>query len=93
MDDLDFEEAFDEIKSLHHSFDENNPITFQILLTSYREKLNDDQVIYINSEITRLIERQRRIKDKIMNKIDNDITRELVVNKINENENYNKQLE
>lgn len=92
MDDLDFEEAFMEIQNLHSSFDDKNPITYQILLTSYNDRLNNKQIEHIKSEIERLCERNRKIKDKIISKIDNEITRMSIDKKILEENNYFKQI-
>jgi hypothetical protein len=92
MDDIDIEEAFMEIQNLHSSFDDKNPITYQILLTSYKERLNDKQIEHIKSEVERLCERNRKIKEKIMSKIDNDISRMSIDKKIFEEDNHFKQI-
>ena len=40
MDTEEINEALILINSLHHTFDEKNPITYQILMTEYKEQLS-----------------------------------------------------
>ena len=64
MEDYEVEEALLEIASIHESFDTNNPNTFRLLLAMHKDKLNEEQVKFINSEIERLTRRMQSIADK-----------------------------
>jgi hypothetical protein len=93
MDSLDIETAFLEIQTLHTSFDEDNPITYQILLTEYGDKLTEDQKKFIKEIQAQKIEKKRAIERKIMEYIDNEVSRAPLLSKINESENKIIQLE
>lgn len=92
MDEIDFEEAFLEIQNLHTSFDENNPITYQILLTSYGERLNEAQKQEIELRRDKAIKRKKLIHKKILKQIDNEITRSSILEKVKDSENFAKQI-
>jgi len=87
MDSIDIETAFLEIQTLHTSFDEDNPITYQILLTEYGDKLTEDQKKFIKEIQAQKIEKKRAIERKIMEYIDNEVSRAPLLSKINESEN------
>ena len=93
MDAQDMETAFLEIQTLHTSFDEDNPITYEILLTEYGDKLTQDQKKYIKEVQSQKIEKKRAIERKILQYIDNEISRAPLLTKINESENKIIQLE
>jgi len=93
MDSIDIETAFLEIQTLHTSFDEDNPITYQILLTEYGDKLTEDQKKFIKEIQAQKIEKKRAIERKIMEYIDNEVSRAPLLSKINESENKIIQLE
>jgi hypothetical protein len=93
MDSIDIETAFLEIQTLHTSFDEDNPITYQILLTEYGDKLTEDQKKFIKEVQAQKIEKKRAIERKILQYIDNEVSRAPLLSKINESENKIIQLE
>ena len=93
MDTQDMETAFLEIQTLHTSFDEDNPITYEILLTEYGDKLTEDQKKYIKEVQAQKIEKKRAIERKILQYIDNETSRAPLLTKINESENKIIQLE
>jgi len=76
-----------EINSLHHTFDEENAITYQVLLVEFGDKLNEEQKIWCRNEMKRLTDKQNAINRKIMSQIDNEISRLPITEKINEKEN------
>jgi hypothetical protein len=92
MDAQDIENAFLEIQTLHTSFDEDNPITYEILLAEYGDKLTEDQKKYIKEVQSQKIEKKKAIEKKIMAYIDNEISRMPLLSKINEEENKIIQL-
>jgi putative heme iron utilization protein len=93
MDSIDIETAFLEIQTLHTSFDEDNPVTYQILLTEYGDKLTEDQKKFIKEIQAQKIEKKRAIERKIMEYIDNEVSRAPLLSKINESENKIIKLE
>jgi len=82
-----------QIHSLHHTFDENNAITYQVLLAEFGEQLNEDQKTWCRDEMRRLNIKQNEINKKILQQIDNEITRLPLSEKINESENKCIQLD
>ena len=76
-----------EINSLHHTFDEENAITYQVLLAEFGDKLNEEQKNWCRNEMKRLTDKQNAINRKIMSQIDNEISRLPLSEKINEKEN------
>ena len=81
-----------QIQSLHHTFDENNAITYQVLLAEFGEQLNEEQKTWCRNEMRRLTIKQNEINKKILQQIDNEITRLPLSEKINESENKCIQL-
>ena len=81
-----------QIQSLHHTFDENNAITYQVLLAEFGEQLNKEQKQWCRDEMRRLTIKQNEINKKILQQIDNEITRLPLSEKINESENKFIQL-
>ena len=76
-----------QINSLHHTFDEKNPITYQVLLAEFGTELNEEQKTWCKDEMRRLTIKQNQINKKILEQIDNEITRLPLSEKINESEN------
>jgi dephospho-CoA kinase len=81
-----------QINSLHHTFNEQNPITYQVLLAEFGTELNEDQKTWCRDEMRRLTIKQNEINKKILQQIDNEITRLPLSEKINESENKCIQL-
>lgn len=69
MDEIEVEEALIQINSIHESFDTENPITFQLLLAYYKDKLNDEQKEHINNQIEYLKNRQVKIAHRMVEKM------------------------
>jgi cob(I)alamin adenosyltransferase len=85
LDEEDIRYKLEEINTIHSTFDDQNPITFIILLTQNREELNEEQIKYIESEIERLKRKQNKTNSKWLKAIDNEISRLPLKDKIGEN--------
>ena len=68
MDEIEIEAELLDIQSLHESLDIMNPMTYAILLERCKDKLNEEQIKYIQGEIERLRIRERKIIEKWINK-------------------------
>lgn len=64
-----------QIQSLHYSFNEENPITYQVLLCEFGDKLNEEQKTWCRTEMRRITEKNNAINKKLLEQIDNEITR------------------
>jgi hypothetical protein len=76
-----------QINSLHHTFNEENPITYQVLLVEFGEQLNEEQKEWCRVEMKRLTNKQNAINKKMLEYMDNEISRLPISEKINEHEN------
>ena len=76
-----------QINSLHHTFNEENPITYQVLLAEFGEQLNEEQKDWCRVEMKRLTNKQNAINKKMLEYMDNEISRLPISEKINEHEN------
>ena len=76
-----------QINSLHHTFNEENPITYQVLLVEFGEQLNEEQKEWCRVEMKRLSNKQNAINKKMLEYMDNEISRLPISEKINEHEN------
>ena len=76
-----------QINSLHHTFNEENPITYQVLLAEFGEQLNEEQREWCRVEMRRLTIKQNAINKKMLEYMDNEISRLPISEKINESEN------
>lgn len=84
MDEADIQEELITLQSMHESLDTDNPITYAILLERCKDKLNEDQINYINSEIKRLKKKEEKIYKKWLEKFQDPISREPLLSKIPE---------
>jgi hypothetical protein len=82
MDDLEIETELLEIQSIHESFNTDNPLTYAILLQRCKDKMNEDQIKYIEGEIERLKKREHKIGYKILEKFSDPLSREPLVAKM-----------
>lgn len=85
MDDLEIETELVEIQSIHESFNTDNPLTYAILLQRCREKMNEEQIKYIEGEIERLKKREHKIGFKILEKFSDPLSREPLIAKMDKN--------
>jgi len=91
-DELSIQNFLLEINSLHHTFNEENPITYQVLLAEFGEQLNEEQRQWCRNEMRRLSIKQNAINKKMLEYMDNEISRLPISEKINESENKCIQL-
>jgi hypothetical protein len=59
MDELDIQEELLKINAIHSSLNENNIMTFVILLETNRKRFNEHQIIWIENRIDKLHEKER----------------------------------
>ena len=93
MDEDDIQEELIKIYDIHESFTTGNPLTFVLFLEENRNKLTEEQIEWVNKRIKKLIHVQKEINKKILEKIDNEISREPANMKCDESKNYFKQIQ
>jgi len=86
-DELLIQDFLLQINSLHHTFNEENPITYQVLLAEFGDQLNELQKQWCRDEMRRLTIKQTAINQKMLQYMDNEISRLPITEKIHENEN------
>lgn len=91
MDEDDIKDKLLEINAIHTTFTDENPLTFIIFLNENKDLLNDLQVKWCEDKIKELTKKQSRTYKKWTDKIDNEISRLPISEKIGEN--YVKQLQ
>jgi hypothetical protein len=92
MDEEEIQDELIKINSIHQSLDDSNPTTYLLFLEENKDKLNDDQIIWINNKIKKLVEKQRKRNKKILDYVDNELSRQPAETKYNDKENYFKQI-
>jgi len=75
MDEEEIHEKLLDISAIHSTFDENNAITFMILLSECKDKMNDEQIKWCEKKIESLKKKTNSINNKWLKAIDNEITR------------------
>ena len=75
MDEEEIHEKLLDISAIHSTFDENNAITFMILLSECKDKLNEAQIKWVEDKIQSLKKKNNSINNKWIKAIDNEITR------------------
>jgi len=75
MDEEEIHEKLLDISAIHNTFDENNAITFMILLSECKDKLNEAQIKWVEDKIQSLKKKNNSINNKWIKAIDNEITR------------------
>jgi hypothetical protein len=93
MDEDDIQDELIKIYDIHESFTTGNPLTFVLFLEENRNKLTEEQIEWVNKRIKKLIHVQKEINKKILEKIDNEISREPANMKYDESKNYFKQIQ
>jgi hypothetical protein len=93
MQEEDIEQSFDEIRSLHRSFTEDNPITYAIFIAENRDRLTEEQIVFLMEKAEEAAAKQARINKKIIEQIDNELSRADIFQKFNDSENYFRQLD
>lgn len=67
MDEFDIQEELLKINAIHSSLNENNIMTFVILLETNRKRFNENQIIWIENRIDKL---QKKEQIKINNSLE-----------------------
>ena len=93
MQEEDIEQSFEEIRTLHRSFTEENPITYAIFIAENRDRLTEEQVTFLMRKAETAAAKQARINKKIVEQIDNELSRADIFQKFNDSENYFRQLD
>lgn len=93
MDEDEIQDELIKIYDIHESFNTSNPITFVLFLEEHKDKLTEEQKEWINKRIKKLIHTQKEINKKILEKMDNEISRQPANTKSDETKNYFKQLQ
>jgi hypothetical protein len=93
MDEDEIQDELIKIYDIHESFTTGNPLTFVLFLEENRNKLTEEQIEWVNKRIKKLIHVQKEINKKILEKIDNEISREPANMKYDESKNYFKQIQ
>ena len=93
MQEEEIEQSFSEILALHHTLGEENPLTYAIFLAENADRLSPEQKEFLKARARIAAEKQSRISKLIMDKMDNEISRMSVIEKVGEAENYCVQLE
>lgn len=75
MDEEEIHEKLLDISAIHSTFDENNAITYMILMSECKDKMNDEQIKWCEKKIESLKKKQNSINNKWLKAIDNEITR------------------
>lgn len=75
MDEEEIHEKLLDISAIHSTFDEDNAITFMILLSECKDKMNDEQIKWCEKKIQSLKKKKNSINNKWLKAIDNEITR------------------
>lgn len=75
MDEEEIHEKLLDISAIHSTFDEDNAITFMILLSECKEKMNEAQIKWCENKIESLKKKKNSINNKWLKAIDNEITR------------------
>ena len=73
MDSMTINEELQKINALHHSLDENNYLTYIILLDSNRKWFTESQVAWINQRISSLLQKQEQSLQMSLEKVDLDL--------------------
>lgn len=70
MDSIEITTELNKINALHSSLNETNPMTYIIFLESYRAKLTDSQIDWLDAKIETLTQKTSELVDLSMSNID-----------------------
>jgi hypothetical protein len=70
MDSIEITTELNKINALHSSLNETNPMTYIIFLESYRAKLTDLQIEWLDNKIETLTQKTSELVDLSMSNID-----------------------
>ena len=68
-------------------------MTYAVFLSENKDRLSEEQKEFLISKAREAVEKQSRISRKIMEKMDNELSRAPITEKWNERENYFMQLD
>lgn len=84
MDTIEINTELKKIQALHGSLDENNVMTYIIFLESYRHKLSDGQIQWLDEKIDRLNEKSRATFEQSLSNIDVELASRPITDKMEE---------
>lgn len=84
MDSIEITSELNKINALHSSLNETNPMTYIIFLESYRAKLTDLQIEWLDAKIDTLTQKTSELVDLSMSNIDIGLAMQPLLSKIEE---------
>jgi hypothetical protein len=84
MDEIEINTELKKINALHSSLDESNVMTYIIFLESYRHRLNELQIAWLDNKIDALNEKTRLAFEKSMENIDVELATKPITEKMEE---------
>lgn len=75
MNELDIHDELLKINNIHHSLNETNIMTYIILLETNKSKLSQGQILWINSRIESLNQKQKQATDDSLSNIDVEVAK------------------
>ena len=84
MDEFDIQEELLKINSIHSSLNENNIMTFVILLETNRKRFNENQIIWIENRIDKLQKKEQIKINNSLEHLDIDVLTKPILQKSSE---------
>lgn len=81
MDSIEITTELSKINSLHSSLNETNPMTYIIFLESYRAKLTESQIEWLDNKIDKLTQKTSELVDLSMSNIDIGLAMQPILSK------------
>lgn len=92
MEDYLEDTYMEQIENINSTFTRDNPVSWCILLSAFREKMNYDEIAYYEALIKKLQMKQKTIDEINMNKFADPISYANINHKHNESENHSIQV-
>jgi hypothetical protein len=81
MDSFTITEELEKINALHHSLNENNVMTFVILLETNRKRFTQSQIKWIEDRMDILREKERQAFEKSLEHVDIELASKPILDK------------
>lgn len=81
MDSIEITTELNKINALHSSLNETNPMTYIIFLESYRAKLTESQIEWLDTKIETLTQKTSNLVDLAMSNIDIGLSMQPITSK------------
>jgi len=82
MDSIEITTELNKINAIHSSLNETNPMTYIIFLESYRAKLTESQIEWLDTKIDKLTQKTNELVDLSMSNIDIGVAMQPLLSKI-----------